>query len=382
MLKRTDASPFCHARTMRRVSVWRINILPQMRKTFDRTEQRELSDSIAQKGVLNAPIVALFNREELEGYLSIINRLWKRTLTPNSFNFSKIDGQKCWYVLLAGERRTRSYREQVKKGVHRRHMQVVVHEHIVPFDAVEIQFTENNHRRVLPHEDAHAFAQYWSLLVERTGTVPRLTDFARRVGRGVEAVKAGLLFVGLPDIIRQAVMGNWGEEVPNAKLFRKERLRLPYGIAVGLAQRQAAGVPEEQLLQQMATAVINKTRVEDFREQTRKFVGNRAQSMLDLMSETAEVEAARRFRRRTVEAGVSRALIAEEIWFAKVLQLYETGLLGKEYSPFADQSVRNRLVRIAELYENIFKLMYKRPSKQALERLRSVRGLKEALIAA
>ena len=381
MLKRTDASPFCHARTMRRVSVWRINILPQMRKTFDRTEQRELSDSIAQKGVLNAPIVALFNREELEGYLLIINRLWKRTLVPNSFLLSKIDGQKYWYVLLAGERRTRSYREQVKKGVHRRHMQVVVHQHIVPFDAVEIQFTENNHRRVLPHEDAHAFAQYWSLLVER-GTILRLTDFARRVGRSVETVKAGLLFVGLPDIIRQAVMGNWGEEVPNAKLFRKERLRLPYGIAVGLAQRQAAGVPEEQLLQQMATAVINKTKVEDFREQTRKFVGNRAQSMLDLMSETAEAEASRRFRRRTVEAGVSRALIAEEVWFAKVLQLYEAGLLGMEDSPFADQSVRDRLVRIAELYEKVFKLMYKRPSKQALERLENIRGLKEALVAA
>jgi len=352
-----------------------------MRKTFDRTEQRELSDSIAQKGVLNAPIVALFNREELEGYLLIINRLWKRTLVPNSFLLSKIDGQKYWYVLLAGERRTRSYREQVKKGVHRRHMQVVVHQHIVPFDAVEIQFTENNHRRVLPHEDAHAFAQYWSLLVER-GTILRLTDFARRVGRSVETVKAGLLFVGLPDIIRQAVMGNWGEEVPNAKLFRKERLRLPYGIAVGLAQRQAAGVPEEQLLQQMATAVINKTKVEDFREQTRKFVGNRAQSMLDLMSETAEAEASRRFRRRTVEAGVSRALIAEEVWFAKVLQLYEAGLLGKEDSPFADQSVRDRLVRIAELYEKVFKLMYKRPSKQALERLENIRGLKEALVAA
>src|SRR3989344_7715426 len=116
MLKRTDASPFCHARTMRRVSVWRINILPQMRKTFDRTEQRELSDSIAQKGVLNAPIVALFNREELEGYLSIINRLWKRTLTPNSFNFSKIDGQKCWYVLLAGGRRSTAQRREDKKG--------------------------------------------------------------------------------------------------------------------------------------------------------------------------------------------------------------------------------------------------------------------------
>lgn len=382
MLQRTQSPERLgiHHKRMRRVSAWMVNVLPQMRKTFNRTEQHELSQSIAQKGVLNAPIVALFTRPELEAYLAIINRLWKRTLSPADLRPCRIDGGRHWYVLLAGERRMRSLREQAQRRVLSRFVQVVVHEHIEPFDAVEIQFTENNHRRVLPHEDAHALSQYWALLTERSGE-PRLSDFARRIGRSVETVKAGLLFVTLPEAIRRAVAGHWSEEVPHAKLFRRERLRLAYGIAVGLAQRQAAGIPEQVLLEQMAGAVVNKTKVEAFREQTRNLIGNRAQSMLELMSAEAESLAARHSRRRTVEQHVNRALLAEEVWFARVLELYHAGLLGGEDAPFADGSVRERLVRIAELYEKIFSLLYARPPKAARQRLESMQKVRQALAA-
>jgi ParB-like chromosome segregation protein Spo0J len=362
---------------MKATSVWQINILPQMRQTFYREEQDELSSSIALKGVLNAPIVALFTRAELEQYLSIINNLWHRTITPYGLKSCRVKGQRFWLVLLAGERRIRSYEPLVRKGVRSRLLQVVIHEHIDPFDAVDIQFSENSHRRVLPHEEAHAYAQYWALHTAR-GQPLNLSRFSQRIGRSAGAVRSALRFVKLPETIRHAVAGQWGDDIPNAVLFRKERLKLPYGIATGLADLAHAGKSEPELLALMVQVIITGVSVKQFRETVRRLLQNGHQDVLDLMSAAAEEETRRTFRRRTIEAGVSRLLCGEEAWLAKVLILFQTGLLGTPEAPFRVESVRRRLVRVGELYESVLELSYKRPPKVVKGRGRAVAAVKVA----
>lgn len=365
---------------MRRVSVWKINVLPQMRKTFDSTEQEELTQSIKAKGILNPPIVAMFTRAEFEEYLRIINKLWKRSLEVANFCSSKHLGERFWYILLAGERRIRSYKSQVHAKVCPRFLKVIVHKGIQPLDALDIQFTENTHRRVPPHEEAHAYAQYWNLVESKEGKTPTLSSFSQRVGRSANTIKAALQFVSLPEIIRDAVAGRWHHQISNARLFQSKKLRLPYGIAVGLAQRMGEGVGESVLIEQMVRAVVNGVKVEKFREETQHLIAQRNQNVLDLMSEVAEHETALLHRRRTVEGSTTRLLAAQEVYLAKVLSLFKAGLLGKPDSPFAKGGVRNHLANIAELYEAIFPLLYIRPPLKARKRLEAVRRVNEKVL--
>jgi ParB-like chromosome segregation protein Spo0J len=373
-----ERSGHAHKKSMRQVSVWLINVVAQMRKSFDPAELQELSGSIQEKGVINAPVVARFARDELESYLAVINRLWNTSYKVSDLKPSRVGGEERWYVLLAGERRYRSCIPLVRASLRSRFLQVVIHEHISHFDAIDIQFSENSHRRPPPHEEAHAYAQYWALQ-DALGQQTSLAQFARRIGRSPSAVKAALRFVSLPGVIRNAVAGSWGTNVPQAKLLTQQRLKLPYGIAVELARLAEIGVVEEELLNRMVGVVISGTKVEQFREQVSEQIESQGQDMLGLLSAAAEQDTRRIFRRRTVGTGVSRTLVGEEVWFAKVLALFDAGLLGKDDSPFALGAVRNRFIRIAELYEQVFPFLYIRPSVQARRRLQIVRRVRETL---
>ena len=385
-----DLVDSCHARTgsatryrkrMLRVSALRINILPQMRKSFDGAgaEQDELTQSIRAAGLLNAPIVALFDKEELAEYLNIINQLWNTSITLTDIHRPcRVGGRYVWYVLLAGERRLRSYRTLVKERQKPRLLQVVVHEHIDPFHAVDIQFSENCHRRVRPHEEAHAYGEYWALLSAQ-GQDPTLSGFAKRVGRSPGAVKAALRFVSLPAVIRNAVAGDWGAQIPHSALFKKERLQLAYGIAVELARLSEAGTPENELVDMMVRAVISRTKVEQFKEQVDHTLSNSSQGLLDILSASAEAATRREFRRRTVDANISRVLCGWETWLARVLVLYKSGQLGLEDSPFASSSVRRRLHVIADLLGQVYDVAYRHPPPQVHRRRAKVCSLKETL---
>lgn len=371
-------APAKHKKSMRKISILLVNVVAQMRKTFDPTEMQELSGSIEEKGVLNAPIVALFGREELEQYLQLINRLWGTRYQVEELKSCRIDGQVRWYVLLAGERRYRSYIPLVKAGKCSRFLQMTAHEHLDYFDAVDIQFSENSHCRPPPHEEAQAYAQYYALQ-DALGQLGSLAGFARRVGRSASAIKAALRFVSLPEVIRHAVAGNWNASVPEAELFAKRRLKLPYGIAVELARLAEVGIPEHELVNRMVGAVISGTKVEQFREQVTKQIEDLGQDMFDLLSAAAEEASRLKFRRRTVEARISRILAAEEQWLARVLVLFAAGHIGKEDSPYARGSVRDRMIRIGDLYAAVYELFYQQPPASARERLAAVRRLSGVL---
>lgn len=368
-----------YRKLMRLVSVWRINILPQMRKSFDQKEQDELTESIRKKGVLNAPIVALFTLAELRQYLKVINKLWKSSIAAEDLKSSKIKGQRLYFVLLAGERRLRSLRPLVREGKQSRLLKVIIHEHLDPLSAIDIQFSENCHRRVPPHEEAYAYGEYWELISAKYGEPPTLSGFAKRVGRSPAAIKAALQFVSLPATIRHAVAGEWGMGVPNAKLFRRENLRLPYSIAVELARLSERGKTEHYLIDLMVGAVLGRTKVEKFHEQVNQILNNDTPDLPGLMTENA-IEAERRAHfRLTVEKGVNWILCGWESWLARVLVLFEKGLLGKDDSPFADGSVKNRIANILALLEKIFQLFYKQPSLAARQRIVKAHEMVEEL---
>ncbi|HVW71783.1 MAG TPA: hypothetical protein VHB93_01365 [Candidatus Paceibacterota bacterium] len=364
---------------MRLVSVWQINVLPQMRKTFNAVEQQELTDSIGEKGVLNAPIVALFNREELDRYLQAINRLWKRTLSYKDLQGCKRNGVRYWYVLLAGERRIRSYKPHVKRGSRPRMLQVVVHQGIHPFDAIDIQITENSHRRPPPHEEAYTYSEYWRLL-EQKGEKVTVSSFAKRVGRSPEVIRAALRFASLPEIVRSAVAGRWTAQSPKTKILTEKKRRLPYGMAVALALLiEHAVFTEEQAVEHMLDVALRERRVnvEQFQKDARKMVAERGQSIFDLMSVEAEREARLLGRRRTVEAGITRVLRSEESYLSRVIAIAQTGKLNGVAAVFASGSVKKRFIVIAELFEQAVPLVYRRMPPETRRRLRAVQELRE-----
>jgi ParB-like chromosome segregation protein Spo0J len=362
---------------LRKVSVWRINILPQMRKTFNQQEHQELVESIGKKGVLSPPIVALFTRSELDEYLKVINLLRNRRLTNQYLKRSIIRGQERWYVLLGGERRSRAYKHHVQLGNKNRMLDVSVREHISVEDAIDIQMTENSHRRVPLHEEAEVFAEYWLYRKKRDAKLT-IAEFGRRVARSPSTVKNALRFVKLPAVVRNAVAGEWEDGIPGAQALTKERRKLPYGIALALARLAEAGFSEEQLTDEMLHAVIRNTKVADFDLQVSMLIAQQGQNLLDLMTAVSSQEAKRTFRKRSIEAQLSRLLALEEVWFAKVLDLYERGLLGKADSPFGDASVRARMVRLGELYMYVARHLHKRASPAAKERIKHVRAVTEA----
>lgn len=87
----------------RDVPLHKINILAQPRKTF--LDIDCLAMDIADKGMLNPPIVARFNQKHCRQYINVINRLWRTSFQLKDLHFTEEGGQKIFYVLLAGERR-------------------------------------------------------------------------------------------------------------------------------------------------------------------------------------------------------------------------------------------------------------------------------------
>jgi hypothetical protein len=130
----------------------------------------------------------------------------------------------------------------------------------------------------------------------------------------------------------------------------------------------------------MTEAVVLGTKVEKFRERVNLiFNHENGQGLLALMSAEAEREERLTHRRRTIEARVSRVLCGEEAWLARVLVLFNAGLLGKEGSPFSSQSVKNRIVKVLELCGEIFPRIYKRPPPAARQRLAKMREMEAVL---
>lgn len=332
-----------------------LNILRQPRQTFESIP--ELALDIAQKGILNPPTVACFSKEQAARYVEALNLLWRTTFTTTDLRPADDDQ---YYILLAGERRTRACKllwengcmecieqaqgdkRRLKPGdCFKRHFEteadmldIRLCRDIPPISALFLQLSENTHMQVPPHEEAQAYALLYNLCKQADAEFS-VSKFARRVGRSPETIRHALRFVELPTQIRT---------------FVEQRL-LPYGIAIELTRLSQVGLDEHELLTWTNRALVDHIRVSDFHERISRFLQNRNSGQVSLFEFSQEELAAqeRDARRKTVEANIVKALWALFSYFQRLRVLFAEGAIGKEDSPFSAGSPNRILQRVVAL---------------------------------
>lgn len=336
------------------ISLHDINVLPQPRKTFEGIE--ELAGDIARKNLLNPPIVARLSRESCERYILTINLLWGTTYRVENLRPVNVNEDKTlwYYVLLAGERRLRalralwdtgceecraSYGPEAAGACFTRHfntdsIEVRLCVDILPLAALFLQFSENTHMPVPPHEEAHAYALLFRLIRQASEKFT-VAEFARGVGRNPETIRNALRFCELPQSIQDGV----------------GRGLVHYGIAVEIARLQSDGETAEQLEWWMMRAVTEKKSVAEFRKLIRQYLEDKRMgqiSLLAIMTENQELDYKRSHIRRVVESNTINALWALLYYLRRVRELLASGKLGKADSPF---SVRSPIRVLRNVFE-------------------------------
>lgn len=315
-----------------------INVLEQPRKLFN--DIPELAQDVANSGLLNPVIIARFNEFACRRYLDAVNNLWETEHGHKELRWIMEENEKIYYVLLAGERRFRSFNYLWDSGCgaclenygpekpgecYKRHfgparvIEARVCYGIPPLRAFAIQFAENNYTPLTETELARSYAQFFKMLRRIDPKYP-MAKFARMVGRSVGMIRNAIRVYELPQNIIEAV----------------EKKHIPYGIAIELAYLEDHGVKD--LDWWMVRAIVNRSKVKEFRSVVRHYIANRDQSMLDLFSEEAELARKKLFIRRTVGANIIDSLWLFNGYWTTVFALYNEGKLGKEDSPFSDIS--------------------------------------------
>ena len=334
-----------------------INVLPQPRKTFEGIP--ELALDIAKKKLLNPLIVARLDEDDCKRYIAIINFLWGTSFELNDLHSVEEEGSVIQYILLAGERRLKAcyhlwnvgcqdcqenYGSEPEGNCFKRHfgtnkIEVRLCLNIPPLSALFLQFSENIHRRVPPHEEARAYNQLFRLIKEVESGYP-ITKFARNVGRSPETIKNALRFCKLPSLIQEFV----------------EKGLVPYGIAVEIARIQELGTSEDELRHWALKAATNNYKVPDFRELVTRYIRFKMlgqTTMLDLMERAQREEFNKPQFRKIVAVNMIKGVWFWIYYFRTVLKLLEEGLLGKADSPFSEGSPVRVFRRLVELLKEV-----------------------------
>lgn len=317
-----------------------IIILPQPRRTFHETE--ELGLSILIHNIIYLPVLAYFNRESLERYLSVLSLLWRTQLSAEDYlSFGMYDAEKgevYYKVLIDGERRIRGCKRFLTvgcedhpdvAGCYKLHfgdecVEVTLCVNISPMEALLLQSVTNSHNRVPANEDAVFLDNLFRMFRICDPKFP-VRKFARLVGRSPETVSNAVKFCALPEKIQTMV--------PN---------EIPYGIACSVAWLQeSVDISEPELRDWALMAVTGKYKVPDFRKTVGDYIRqqqNGQTSLLDLFSDKQKEELKKSNRRMVVSRHTIHAIWEWINYFSVVLRLFEDGKLGRKDSPFSSRS--------------------------------------------
>ncbi len=207
-----------------------INILPQIRKTFDPEALRNLADDITERGRLIFPlVVACLDPKSCGRYLEYMKGFRQVPQEVQDLKMTRRREGRFSYILIDGERRARAvklaYPKEPEKLVEAR-----LFINIPPSEAIELQSAANMHRPVEVKEEA---LDYVALYKMRKAEDPSYTKarFAKSVGRSVSTINSALKFCDLPADIQEAV----------------EKGHLPFGAAIGIASLQEKKLSDDEL---------------------------------------------------------------------------------------------------------------------------------------
>lgn len=284
-----------------------INILMQTRRTFTNIEN--LANDIARKGLMHKQAVTRLTRAECIEYLWELNQVMPGAAHHIRQLHRAKDGY--YYVLIAGERRTRALwhlhecgcrahidiakPRKLKKGAclgehfPDRLISVTIYTDLSADEALEIQLSENTHEQVPEHEEASVYSALFRARRMRNKRYS-LRQFAHEVGRPERWVRRALRFCDLPDAVKGQVEQNELRYTVAAELSRLLEIDISdedfakkwIGPAIlegwnsrYAARRVTAAINDHDMLQTSMVDMFGKAQEDRFRNSQRKKVVER-----------------------------------------------------------------------------------------------------------
>jgi rhodanese-related sulfurtransferase len=310
-----------------------INLLTQVRKTIDDID--ELAEGISNKGQLAQGIAAALKPHQAKAYVAELNAIRGSQHTISEFTPSIIDQKKYYVMLVAGHRRYIAVKRLVEQGVQNRHFdgqyRTVLYFGMSAHDALSLQFQENRHRQVPPHEEASAALDFYLWQRRRNPNLSR-AQFGRSIGRSDSWVKSALRFCSLPESLQTLATPLKREGNGNGGGKLKHQIAVPYGLLVEVA-RLAEGLSEmghpmdeNTLMRLVITAVAKRTKVADFRKAISARLEHVRNGQGSLFGELPHEQ---RSVRRVVAPHAVQGLWGLLEYFKQLEELRKRGLLGK-----------------------------------------------------
>lgn len=326
-----------------------LTVLTQVR---EHAEVGDLPQSILAHGQLTPGIAVMLSRREALKYLEELNDIFGSRHTSKDLVSVKLDGEVCYMILIAGHRRLRTCREinaKVEAGElryskkYRGLYRADLRSGLSIKEAIALQFNENRHEQVPPHEEAHAAWGYWSWLRRHNESIT-IAKFARMIGRSPDWVRKALRFCELPASVQDYVDG------------KNNRPKLPYGILVELARladvyEKVMGekLSEEAHHQWLRRAFLGRLNTTTFGKMVTNYLEDKrleVRGQLSLFGSSEDVVDTRPVR-RVVAPHLVRDVLKIIEYFRILIRLESTGQLGHKDESFLDPE---RSPAVRELY--------------------------------
>ncbi len=172
-----------------------ISILTQVRTTLDVAD--DLIPSIRAQGQQTPGVAVALTPEEAAQYIVEINELWGSHHQLAGCPLVNLDGVLYYFILVAGHRRyaactllAESMKQEDDTSVFDGLYRVDIRFGMTVRETIPLQFNENRHQQVPPHEEARAAWKFYRWL-QRTEPEMTVAKFARKIGRTSEWVRGG-----------------------------------------------------------------------------------------------------------------------------------------------------------------------------------------------
>lgn len=253
-----------------------ISLLTQVRTTVDVAE--DLIPSIRAQGQQTPGVAVALTPEEAGQYIREINELWGSHHQLGDFPLVNLDGVAYYFILVAGHRRYRActllaanMEQEVGQSAFDGLYRVDIRFGMTVSETIPLQFNENRHQQVPPHEEARAAWKFYRWL-QRNDSEMTIAQFARKIGRTSEWVRGALRFCTLPPSVQNYADGTDG------------CVKLPYGILTslarlgeGMAELMGEAFPEAAYHSWIIRAVIDRLDVNTFGKIVSEYLASKQQ---------------------------------------------------------------------------------------------------------
>lgn len=186
-----------------------INVCGQQRRDFDEESLDVLGNSIEQEGQFHDLLVMRMPLEMAKRYVELTNECWGTDVDFNTF-FQRGDGY--YDILDAGERRLRSMRKKEEDlgdppGTYG--VDCKVRYASLFAEVIKIQFDENLHEGVAPHQAAKSIRQAF-YIGKKEGLFSNVQEFLKFSALKEDATRKALAYFELPTQVREMVESEKG----------------------------------------------------------------------------------------------------------------------------------------------------------------------------